>query len=365
MQGDVPYWGAGGVLDYVDTSLFDEPLVLLGEDGAPFFDPGKDVAHYIEGPAWVNNHIHVLRPTACDGRFLTYALNAVDYANYITGSTRDKLTQDDLKEIVVPRPPLEEQRRIADFLDAETTRVERLLRLREQHIALIEERWESLIHTALTEFRVKTVELRRLGVRVTTGPFGTVFSANEYATHGIPMVNPIHISDGEIRPDFNHTVAPETAARLSRHRLRAGDLVVGRKGDIGRAALVRQGQDGWLCGSDCIALHPSSDRTRSMYLAYVLRSQYVRSQLQARSLATTMPSLNEGNLLALRVPDLSIDEQDKAILRLDRASQWTMDTVDAMRRQLSIMGERRNALITAAVAGQFDVSTASGRGVTE
>ena len=53
------------------------------------------------------------------------------------------------------------------------------------------------------------------------------------------------------------------------------------------------------------------------------------------------------------------------VVRLDRASQWTMDTVDAMRRQLSIMGERRNALITAAVAGQFDVSTASGRGVTE
>jgi type I restriction enzyme S subunit len=56
IQGDVPYWGAGGILDRINQKIFDEPLVLLGEDGAPFFVSGKDVAYYVDGPIWVNNH---------------------------------------------------------------------------------------------------------------------------------------------------------------------------------------------------------------------------------------------------------------------------------------------------------------------
>lgn len=61
MQGNYPYWGANGIVDYVNEWIFDENLVLLGEDGAPFFEPFKDVAFIVSGKIWVNNHIHVLR----------------------------------------------------------------------------------------------------------------------------------------------------------------------------------------------------------------------------------------------------------------------------------------------------------------
>ena len=61
MQGDYPYWGANSIIDYIDSWLFDEELVLLGEDGAPFFDCHREVAFTVSGKAWVNNHAHVLR----------------------------------------------------------------------------------------------------------------------------------------------------------------------------------------------------------------------------------------------------------------------------------------------------------------
>ena len=82
MQGEIPYWGANGILDHVDKWLFDEPLVLLGEDGAPFFDKNKNVAFFVSDRVWVNNHIHVLRPNkAIKPSLLTHCLNCVDYKN--------------------------------------------------------------------------------------------------------------------------------------------------------------------------------------------------------------------------------------------------------------------------------------------
>ena len=81
IPGDYPYWGANGVVDYVDNWLFDEDLILIGEDGAPFFEPNKDVAFNVSGKIWVNNHAHILRPkvdTVCPV-FLKYALNQVDF----------------------------------------------------------------------------------------------------------------------------------------------------------------------------------------------------------------------------------------------------------------------------------------------
>ncbi len=70
-QGDFPYWGANGVVDHVDDWLFDDELVLMGEDGAPFLDRQKEVAFFVSGRIWVNNHAHVLRTRAdVEPRFL-------------------------------------------------------------------------------------------------------------------------------------------------------------------------------------------------------------------------------------------------------------------------------------------------------
>ena len=151
MQGRYPYWGANSIVDHLDQWLFDEELVLLGEDGAPFFDKTRPVAFAVGGRIWVNNHAHVLRPLGTtDYRFLAHALNSVDYRAFIGGSTRDKLTQGAMRGIPVPCPAVQEQDAIATYLDRETARFDELVSRIRQAIDHLNELRTALISAAVT-----------------------------------------------------------------------------------------------------------------------------------------------------------------------------------------------------------------------
>lgn len=124
--GNVPYYGATGQVGTIDKSLFDEPLILLGEDGVQFFDANKPKAYSIDGPSWVNNHAHVLRPKpdSIAFRFLLHYLNIFDYHGYANGTTRLKLTQGAMNSIPVVLPPLEEQHRIGDSIEESLSKLD-------------------------------------------------------------------------------------------------------------------------------------------------------------------------------------------------------------------------------------------------
>ena len=106
-----PYYGATGQVGFIDDYITDGEYVLLGEDGAPFLDAFSNKAYIISGKTWVNNHAHVLR-SKTNNKFLCYYLNSFNYKGYVSGTTRLKLTQAEMKRIPVPVPPLSEQERI-------------------------------------------------------------------------------------------------------------------------------------------------------------------------------------------------------------------------------------------------------------
>ena len=107
-----PYYGATGQVGFIDDYLVDGTFLLLGEDGAPFLDKYAIKSYPIKGKCWVNNHAHILEPQ-CDFDYLMYYLNHVDYKDYVNGSTRLKLTQSDMRSIIILLPPLTEQKRIS------------------------------------------------------------------------------------------------------------------------------------------------------------------------------------------------------------------------------------------------------------
>lgn len=118
--GPVPYYGATGQVGWIDDYLFDEELLLLGEDGAPFLDKSKPIAYLIGGKSWVNNHAHVLRARSeiTTNEFLKHVLNAVPFDEHVNGTTRLKLTQAAMLRIPLRLPPLPEQRRIVAKVEA-------------------------------------------------------------------------------------------------------------------------------------------------------------------------------------------------------------------------------------------------------
>ena len=165
MQGDYPYYGSNGIVDQVNDYLFDGEYILLGEDGAPFFEMYKDVAFLVTGKFWVNNHAHILKASLNHNqRFLTYLLNCVDYRKYITGSTRDKLTQDDMKSIILSIAKLDEQKIIAAYLDHKTAQIDDLIAKKERMIELLKEERFAIINQAVTKGINPDVEYKDSGI---------------------------------------------------------------------------------------------------------------------------------------------------------------------------------------------------------
>ena len=112
-----PYFGATQQQGWIDDYLFDEELILLGEDGAPFFDAYKSKSYVISGKTWVNNHAHVFKGILVSHLFLAHYLNVFDYSGRVVGATRSKLNQARAVDIPLPLPPLAEQHRIVAKID--------------------------------------------------------------------------------------------------------------------------------------------------------------------------------------------------------------------------------------------------------
>ena len=118
VEGEFPYYGATGVIDFVNDYLFDEELVLIGEDGAKW-EAGENSAFIAKGKYWVNNHAHVVRPLREKilDVYLIHVLNFMDLTPFITGVTVPKLNQANLRSIKIPLPPIEVQQEIVEELE--------------------------------------------------------------------------------------------------------------------------------------------------------------------------------------------------------------------------------------------------------
>ena len=124
-QGKVPYYGATGQVGWIDDFLFDEELILLGEDGAPFLDSSKQKAYIIRGKSWVNNHAHVLRTkNGIPNTYVKYYLDIVDYHEFVSGTTRLKLNQAAMREIPIPIAPPDQQKRIVAEIEKQFSRLD-------------------------------------------------------------------------------------------------------------------------------------------------------------------------------------------------------------------------------------------------
>lgn len=118
IPGEIPYYGASGVVDYVSDFIFDGDYLLVSEDGANLLARSTPIAFSITGKTWVNNHAHVLRfGTYAERRFVEIYLNSIDLSPFVSGATQPKLNKSNLTKIPVPDPSLDEKERIVAALD--------------------------------------------------------------------------------------------------------------------------------------------------------------------------------------------------------------------------------------------------------
>lgn len=124
-QGNYRYYGAQGVIDYIDDYIFDGTFMLIAEDGENLKSKKQNIAQVVNGKFWVNNHAHIVTGNdLCDTRYLCYLINCMDLSGYVTGSAQPKLSQANLNAVKVLLPQIEAQKKIVDYLSKIDEKIE-------------------------------------------------------------------------------------------------------------------------------------------------------------------------------------------------------------------------------------------------
>jgi type I restriction enzyme S subunit len=315
-----------------------------------------------------------------DKRFLKYSLDALrpNLAEIARSNTQANLNAEQVGNLEVPRPPLEEQRRIADFLDAETARIDELAKRRKDQILSLEERELAVIAAMLSGGATATNGrhtgwpwLPTISLDWSIGPVYAYFS-----TELGKMLNPDRAAGANQRPYLRnanvHWYAIDTSdvatmsftsEEVKRYSISPGDLLVCEGGAGVAEAAVWEGEI-----EDCY-FQKSLHRVRRSgpipveWLMYWLRLAKACGVFEADGNIATIPHLTGEQLRQYRIP---VPSNGDALVRTTQEVIKAMTRVrEALSNAQVLLAERRQALITAAVTGRFDVTTASGRGVTE
>ena len=284
---------------------------LLVAKITPCFENGKIAqATLTHRFGFGSTEFHVIRPKPgkADARYLLHFLRQDrirrDGERKMTGSAGQRRVPGHfLAGLSVPLPPLPEQRRIAEILD----KADALRAKRRAALAQLDTLTQSIFldmfgDPATNPKGWPVVSLKESTARIQIGPFGSLLHQEDYVEGGIPLVNPKHIQGGSIQPDASETVSSRKFAELDAYHLRAGDVVMGRRGEMGRCAIVNEGSGPILCGTGSLFIRPNTVKTTSLFLLFLLSSVAMKALLERLSLGQTLPNLNSQIVEGLEVP---------------------------------------------------------------
>ena len=288
--GEYPYYGANGIQDYVDDYIFDDELVLLAEDGGNFGSKTRPIAYRVSGKCWVNNHAHVLKPKSMiDVDYLCYSLMFYDTNGLVNGATRQKLTQATMRKMKIPKITLEEQLKIVEKLKKVQGVITKKRKQLEGLDILIKARFVEMFGDPVSNpFNYDKVRLSQIA-DIKIGPFGSLLHKEDYIENGHPLVNPSHIVDSKISVDNKLTISNEKYEELGAYKLQIGDVVMGRRGEMGRCAVVLE--DGLLCGTGSIFIRPTQNVTAD-FIQKIISFPSFKKTIEDMAVGQTMPNLN-------------------------------------------------------------------------
>ncbi len=302
--GPYPYFGANGQQGSIDGYLFDEPLILLAEDGGFFDDPDRGIAYRISGKSWVNNHAHVIRPKngCADFAYLCRVLENYDVRPFISGTTRGKLTKGQAEKILIPIPPLEEQRRIAAILD----KADALRRKRKRAVGLLAEALEAFIELTIDQAVGARVQCLGECLKfMTTG--GRNWSQYYAAAGSSRFIRSLDVQMNTISDEDATFVDAPDNAEARRTRTASGDVLLTVTGSrIGRVAALPDELASSYVSQHVAILRPKPERLRPRFLSYFLSSRNGQRQIAKWQYGQTKPGLNFKQIEGFEIPRMSV-----------------------------------------------------------
>lgn len=311
ISGPYPYFGATGIVDYVNEYLFDEKLVLVGEDGAKW-GAWEKTAFIVEGKCWVNNHAHVLRPVRKKvlDEFLVAMLNSMDLSSYITGVTVPKLNQQKLNSIKIPLPPLEVQRAIVAEIDGYQKIIDGAKQVVEnyQPSIPINPEWPT---PSFADAPFEIID----GDRGVNYPKKEDFSPSGYCV----FLNTKNVrSDGFSFSELEF-ITKEKDTALRKGKLRRGDVVITTRGTIGNTGLYNESVefDHIRINSGMLIFRPDTTKLSGSYLFHFFQSKNFKAQRDSIVSGAAQPQLPIRSLNDANIPLPSLDTQKQIVAQIE------------------------------------------------
>jgi type I restriction enzyme, S subunit len=194
--------------------------------------------------------------------------------------------------------------------------------------------------------------LAESGGYLQTGPFGSQLHAHEYTFEGVPVVMPQDINDGKISTAEITRIPENRAEILHRHRLKVGDIIIARRGELSRASAITDLEKAWICGTGCFLLRLGGSNLDAKFFSYAYRHDLVQRQVVGLAVGSTMPSLNNSVMSALYFPHINIDEQNRISARIEIVEQ-EIETLNRQKRKLT---KQKSGLMHDLLTGKVPVT---------
>lgn len=264
------------------------------------------------------------------------------------GSTVKGITLANIQNTPFPLPPLPEQQRIVDRIESLFAKLDEAKQKAQDALDSFETRKAAILHKAFTgeligKHLTATINLEEIATCIRIGPFGSSLHKEDYILGGVPVVNPKHIVKQKIVPEEKTTVSVQKAEELSSYILQENDIILGRRGDMGRSAPVTDLETGWLCGTGSMIIRLKSGYNAKFY-SQIIASQAAVRYLEENSVGSTMKNLNEKIVRLLPIPDFTVEEQLEIVCILDdllakeqqakEAAEKVLDQIDLIKKSI-------------------------------
>ena len=371
---------ASSAAEMHSTYVLAERDVILAMD-RPWITAGLKYAYVRKSdlPCLLVQRVACLRGTATlDIDFLRYLIGSSTFTGHVlsitTGVNVPHISGRDIKKFRFALPPLVTQRSIASILRA----YDDLIEVNRRRVAVLEEMARGLFEEWFVRFRFPGHEIvpiidtpdgplpqgwsiATLGALcggksgIQTGPFGSQLHQADYADEGVPVVMPKNIADLRIETDGIARIPEAIAQNLNRHLMVVGDIVYGRRGDIGRRAFISETEEGFFCGTGCLRLRPDQRLISPRYLFMALGTSETEGAIKARATGATMPNLSAGVMKDVPVlsPPVIIQHSFEVMVT---PAQRLAGTLRLANRALSAS---RDLLLSRLISGQLSVDAAA------
>jgi len=324
-DGDVPYYGATGCIDHVGDYIFDEKLVLVGEDGADWSE-FANTSYIIRGKSWVNNHAHVLRALDIEAKFFSELINMLNLNYAIVGTNRGKLNKKHLMNLEILSPSLPEQKKIAKVLSTVDDAIQKTEEIIEQTKELKKGLMQDLLTKGIGHEELKEVQLgpkhynvpsewnicdmKEVCKKITDGTHDTPKTYDEEVKGNYPFVTSVNIKNGYVDLDSAEYVTEDDHKKIiKRSKPEQGDILFTHIGaSVGNVARVET-NDAFSIKN--VALFKPNEKISSNFLEYALNGIIFRDYLKRIIQGVAQPFLGIETLEGLKIPLPSLPEQKK------------------------------------------------------